>query len=172
MSKLVIVTHPNIKDSNINKTWLSEIKKYPSDFHIHSIYDQYPDLIFDVSKEQELLSKYNEIIFQFPLHWFSTPYALKKYIDDVLTYGWAFGPGGDKLKGKKIGFAISTGGAKESYTSPSGLPINDLLNDVKLSFVYCGCEISNIHIFNGAMFEPKTSDVVENANEYINTFLN
>lgn len=171
MKKLVIVTHPNIKVSNINKTWIKELKNHPDDFAIHSIYDTYPDLTFDVEAEQELLSKYDEIIFQFPLHWFSTPFSLKKYIDEVFTYGWAFGPGGDKLKGKKIGLAISTGGVKDSYKAPAGIPVQDLLNDVTLSFGYCGCEITNIHLFHGAMYEPKESDIISNAKEYVKIFL-
>jgi len=172
MKKLVIVTHPDLQTSNINKAWIHELEKHPNDFEIHSIYDKYPDLNFDIASEQALLNPYDEIIFQFPLHWFSTPYALKKYIDEVFTYGWAFGPNGDKLKGKKIGLAVSTGGVKDSYALPDGIPLKDLLNDVSLSFVYCGCEISNIHIFHGAMYEPKASDIGANAGEYVSTFLN
>ncbi len=171
MKKLVIVTHPNLKASHINKSWMNELKKHPNHFEINSLYDKYPDLNYDIDSEQSLLEAYDEIIFQFPLHWFSTPYALKKYIDEVFTYGWAFGPEGDKLKGKKVGLAISTGGVKDSYTSPEGIPIKSLLNDITLSFLYCGCEITNIHLFHGAMYEPAISDVNINAEKYISTFL-
>jgi|TARA_R110001592_G_scaffold330218_1_gene612359 putative NADPH-quinone reductase len=171
MKKLVIVTHPDLKTSNINKTWINELKKHPNDFEIHSLYDKYPNLNFDIAQEQALLESYDEIIFQFPLHWFSTPYALKKYIDDVFTYGWAFGPEGDKLKGKKIGLAVSTGGIKDSYTPPQGITLKDLLNDVTLSFVYCGCELGYIHIFHGAMYEPQEADVIANSKEYVSAFI-
>ena len=41
----------------------------------------------------------------------------KKYFDEVFAYGWAFGPGGDKLKGKRIGLAISMGGDQSSYNN-------------------------------------------------------
>lgn len=169
MKKLIIVTHPNLKASTINKTWLNELQKYPDDFEIHSIYDKYPDLNFDVASEQALIDRYIEIIFQFPLNWFSTPFALKKYLDEVFTFGWSFGPEGGLLRGKKIGFAISTGGSIDSYTAPLGIPIEDLLNHFKLSFIFCGCEISNIHTFYGAIYEPKQSDVLDNAKVYVNT---
>ena len=172
MKKLVIVTHPNLESSQVNKTWVTELNKYTDEFAIHSIYEKYPDLNFNIKEEQALLSKYDEIIFQFPMHWFSTPFALKKYIDEVFTYGWAFGPNGDKLKGKKIGLAVSTGGIEDSYKSPEGITVKDLLNDVTLSFIYCGCEISDIHLFHGAMYEPETSDISLNANEYVSTFRN
>ena len=68
MKKLVIVTHPDLKTSNINKTWINELKKHPNDFEIHSLYDKYPNLNFDIAQEQALLESYDEIIFQFPLH--------------------------------------------------------------------------------------------------------
>ncbi len=170
MKKLIIVTHPDLKNSKINRSWLREFNKYPNDFIIHSLYNKYPNLNFDITAEQELLLKHQEIIFQFPLHWFSTPFALKQYIDQVLTYGWAFGPNGDKIKGKKISFAISTGGKKDSYESINAISVSNLLNDFKLSFQYCGCLIDELHIFYGAMFNPSEQSILENTEEYLNKF--
>lgn len=40
---------------------------------------------------------------------------MKKWFDDVLTYGWAHGPGGENLKGKEFMIATTTGGAEEEY---------------------------------------------------------
>ena len=171
MKKLIIITHPNLETSNINKTWLGELQKYPDNFLIHELYQQYPDLNFDIAAEQALLEQYEEIIFQFPIHWYSTPFALKKYIDEVFAYGWAFGHEGDKLSGKKIGFAVSTGGPEVSYESDSGISVASLLNDFMLSFQYCGCELGHLHVFYGAMFEPSEESVLENAREYANAFL-
>ena len=170
MNKLVIVVHPNIDHSVVNKTWVQALEKHPEHFTIHSLYDKYPDLNFDITAEQAVLSRYEEIIFQFPIHWFSTPFALKKYIDEVFTYGWAFGPGGEMLTGKKIGFAVSTGGTKESYESSSGIPVSTLLNDFQLSFQYCGCTITQFHVLYGAMGEPSEEDLAQNSQKYISTF--
>ncbi|WP_350284999.1 NAD(P)H-dependent oxidoreductase [uncultured Croceitalea sp.] len=170
MKKMVIVTHPNKAASKINKSWINELKKHPHDFTIHSLYDSYPSLNFDVDKEQSLLLAHDEIIFQFPFHWFSTPFALKKYIDEVLTYGWAFGPNGDKIKGKKIHFAVSTGGKRESYEGASVLSVSELLNDITLSFQYCGCVTGKLHTFYGAMFDPSAQSIEENTRAYISTF--
>lgn len=168
MKKLVVLTHPNIQESRVNKTWLNELKKYPESFDIHALYESYPDLNFNVQKEQELLEQYDEIIFQFPVHWFSVPFALKKYMDEVLTFGWAFGPGGDKLKGKKIGFAVSTGGAKESYDS--FVKLETLLSFAYVSFQYIGCEIIGTHAFYGVSTQPSQESIDENAKEYVKTF--
>ncbi|WP_274484808.1 NAD(P)H-dependent oxidoreductase [Paenibacillus polymyxa] len=40
-------------------------------------------------------------------------------MDDVFTHGWAYGSQGDKLKGKKLGIAMSIGDKKENYL-PTG----------------------------------------------------
>ena len=171
MTKLVIVSHPNLESSKVNQKWLEVLGNYPNEFTIHSLYHKYPDLNFNIEAEKDLLSRYDEIIFQFPMHWFSTPFALKKYIDEVFTYGWAFGPGGDHLKGKKIGFAVSTGGLEESYSAPSGISVSSLLNDFQLSFQYCGCQITHLHCFYGAMYEFSEEQLLGNAKEYVEAFL-
>lgn len=170
MNKLVIVTHPDIDNSLVNRTWVKALQQHPNQYTIHSLYATYPDLNYNIQAEQALLSRHEEIIFQFPIHWFSTPFALKKYIDDVFTYGWAFGPGGKMLKGKKIGFAVSTGGSQESYESSSGISVASLLNDFQLSFQYCGCTITQLHIQYGAMGELSAEDLKQNAKAYIDTF--
>ena len=170
MKKLVIVTHPNIETSVVNKKWINELNKTPETYTVHSIYENYPSLNFNVNEEQALIEKYDEIVFQFPLHWFSTPYALKKYIDEVFTYGWAFGEGGDKIKGKKIGLAVSTGGSEENYKSPKGIPLEELLNDVILTFKFCGAEFTGLHRLYGTMFNPAESILEENTKAYLATF--
>ncbi len=170
MKKLVIITHPNIEDSFINKAWESMLENNPKEFIVHSLYQVYPSLQYSIKQEQELLEAYEEIIFQFPIHWYSTPFALKKYIDEVFEYGWAFGPEGDKLKGKRIGFAVSTGGPEESYNSPTGISIKSLLNDFYLTFEYCGCEIMDTHVFYGAMFTYNRELLLKNAETYVKTF--
>ncbi|MGY3316462.1 putative NADPH-quinone reductase [Peribacillus simplex] len=57
MKNLVIVAHPNIEESRINKRWLEELKKYPEYFTVHELYKQYPDWNFDIEHEQKVVSK-------------------------------------------------------------------------------------------------------------------
>ncbi len=118
MKTLVIIAHPNIENSRINKAWLTELSKH-EDITIHELYKQYPDFKIDVALEHELLASHERIILQFPFYWYSSPALIKQWEDDVLSYGWAYGPGGDKLHGKEFGLAISTFGPKESY-QPDG----------------------------------------------------
>ena len=43
MKTLVIVTHPDIEKSVINKKWIDELKKYPEKYTVHQLYKAYPD---------------------------------------------------------------------------------------------------------------------------------
>ena len=115
MKTLVILAHPDINESKANKRWKEELLKYPQEIQVHELYKEYPDWNIDVKREQELLIKYEHIIFQFPLYWFNCPPLLKKWLDEVFEYNWAYGSNGDNLKNKKIGLAVTTGGKREYY---------------------------------------------------------
>ena len=73
MKTLVIVTHPTMDESLINKRWVEELNKFPEKYVVHELYKSYPDEILDIKKEQELVEAYDKIIFQFPFYWFSSP---------------------------------------------------------------------------------------------------
>jgi glutathione-regulated potassium-efflux system ancillary protein KefG len=51
---------------------------------------------------------------QFAARYNSVPGVLKEWMDQVLTYGFAYGNGGDALQGKKMQLVISTGGPEPS----------------------------------------------------------
>ena len=44
------------------------------------------------------------------------PPLLKKWLDDVLTYNFAYGSKGDKLKGKDMQLIVSVGGHQKFYS--------------------------------------------------------
>lgn len=154
MKKLIIVVHPKIKDSLINKRWIEELNKFPEKYFVHQLYENYPEEIIDIEREQQLIEAYNEIIFQFPFYWFSSPPLLKKWFDEVLLYGWAYGSkSGFKVGEKKVALAISTGidekdfnaEAKYKYTmkeltKPFELTFDYIKADYKEPFIYYGME--------------------------------
>lgn len=114
MKTLVIITHPDLKNSVINRRWKEEVEKNAR-IGIRCICDLYPDGVIDVETEHKLLEQYDRIVFQYPLYWYSAPFMLKKYMDDVFTDGWAYGTGGDKMEGKEIGAAVSCGSAESAF---------------------------------------------------------
>lgn len=118
---LLIVAHPSLySGSKINKYLLDEIKQnqlVQENVTIHDLYNSYPDFQIDIKREQQLLLEHDKIVLQFPFFWYSATPLLKKWLDDVLTYGFAYGDDGDKLKGKKISLLITTGGNEVAYSS-------------------------------------------------------
>lgn len=111
---LAIIAHPNLGQSRINKRLAEELEAR-GNVTVHRLYEAYPDEIIDVEQEQELLETHERIVLQFPFYWYSSPSLLKKWMDAVLQRGWAYGTGGDKLHGKELVIAISSGGGSASY---------------------------------------------------------
>ncbi|MEC0246346.1 NAD(P)H-dependent oxidoreductase [Paenibacillus chitinolyticus] len=114
MNVLVLIAHPQLNHSRVNRRWKQELESVP-DVTIHDLYAQYPDEHIDVKSEQSLLHSHDRIVFQFPFYWYSTPPLLKKWMEEVFTYGWAYGPGEKALQGKELILAISIGGPEHSY---------------------------------------------------------
>lgn len=83
----------------------------------HDLYEKYPDYYINIENEQKLLTGHDIIIFQHPFYWYSCPSLLKEWIDLVLEYEFAYGPGGNSVKDKKLMSVITTGATKEAYTS-------------------------------------------------------
>lgn len=157
MKALVIVIHPNIQDSVINKRWIEELDKYSDKYDVHQLHEVYPDEKIDVLAEQKLIEQYNKIVFQFPFYWFNCPPFFKKWLDEVLTYGWAYGSkSGYKVSGKKITLAMSVGIDEYEYslkgkykytleqlTTPFELTFEYIKADYHPFFAYYGIELNS-----------------------------
>jgi glutathione-regulated potassium-efflux system ancillary protein KefG len=118
MKTLILVAHPNLSGSVVNKIWMERLQK-EEEMTIHNLYAEYPDGRVNKEREQQLLLEHDRIVFQFPFYWYSSPSLLKEWQDVVLSYGWAYGPEGTKLRGKEFILAISTGGPEAAYQAGS-----------------------------------------------------
>jgi putative NADPH-quinone reductase len=116
MRTLVIVAHPHFEQSRLNKRVVKELQG-TADVTIHNLYEAYPNEQIDVAREQALVEAHDRIVFQFPFYWYSSPPLLKKWIDEVIVYGWAYGsPEAVALRGKELLISITTGSLQENYT--------------------------------------------------------
>lgn len=111
MNILVLNGHPNLTQSVANASILDIVAKQPG-WHIKSVAKFNDD---PVTEQQQLLDA-DMIIVQFPLYWSTYPAVLKYWIDEVFTYGFAFGPNGSQLQGKPVLFSITAGATEESYS--------------------------------------------------------
>lgn len=127
-SVLVLLAHPNRKNSVINSALFNAVKDI-EDVTLVDLYEEYPNFDIDTKREQQRLVEHDTIIFLFPVHWYSTPALLKEWQDCVLEYGFAYGTSGDKLKGKKLVCVTSTGSSITRYQhrESNQLIIRDLL---------------------------------------------
>ena len=71
MKTLILVVHPHLNESLINKRWVEELQKHSDRYEVHPLYEAYPDGKIDVAAEQQLMERYERIVFQYPLYWFN-----------------------------------------------------------------------------------------------------
>ncbi|WP_234400016.1 NAD(P)H-dependent oxidoreductase [Campylobacter concisus] len=101
MKTLIILAHPDIQNSVINKRLLQEALKEPQRFSVHDLTQVYAGGDIDAAHEQELIRAYDALVLQFPLHNFSCPPILKSWINAVMTHGFAYGRGADGIAGRR-----------------------------------------------------------------------
>lgn len=157
MKTLVVIIHPDMDSSVINKRWVEELNKNLDKYYVHQLYKVYPDEKIDIEAEQKLIEQYDKIVFQFPFYWFNCPPFFKKWLDEVLTYGWAYGSkSGYKVGGKKIALAMSVGIDEDEYeptgkykytmaelTRPFELTFEYIKADYRPFFAYYGIELNS-----------------------------
>ena len=114
---LVYYAHPGHKYSRANSA-MAEVAKKKKNVTFVDLYREYPRYDIDVDLEQQRLIDHDVIIFQHPLFWYSTPSLVKEWIDLVLEHGFAFGAGGDKLKGKVMMNATTAAGPENDRPAP------------------------------------------------------
>lgn len=174
MSTLVIVIHPDIKNSAVNKRWVEELYKFPERYHVHQLYQVYPDEKIEVPAEQKLVEQYEKIVFQFPFYWFSCPPLFKKWLDEVLTYGWAYGSkSGYKLSGKKIALAISAGIDEQEYHHQEAYKytLSELTRPFELSFEYVKADYQPLFAYYGLEYNSSPEWIEKSVPAYLD-FLN
>ncbi|WP_316797574.1 NAD(P)H-dependent oxidoreductase [Pedobacter agri] len=170
MQTLIIVTHPDIKNSLINKRWIEELQKFPDQFVVHQLHEAYPDGKIDVLAEQKLIEQYDKIVFQFPYYWFNSPWFLKKWLDEVLLHGWAYGSkSGYPILGKKITLAISLGVTEEEL-NPGGIykyPLAELTRPFELSFEYVKADFRPIFAYYGIEYHATPDRIEQSVDQYL-----
>ncbi len=136
---LILFAHPRFEQSRAQRVLVEAVADMP-EVNVHDLYELYPDFNVDIAREKELLVQHDIIVWQHPLYWYSAPPLLKQWIDMVLEFGWAYGPGGTALRDKWVFNVISSGGAEEAYQlgGRNRYPIHEYLRPFEQTARLCG----------------------------------
>ena len=110
----VLAAHPRWRDSRVNLAMLKAVRELPG-IDINDLYSSYPDYAIDVEAEQARVARADLLVLLHPIQWYSMPPLQKLWLDEVLSYGWAYGGGGSALNGKDCWLVATTGGSEHSY---------------------------------------------------------
>lgn len=110
----VLAAHPNWRESRVNRPLFEAAQAVPG-VQALDLYARYPDYAIDVPAEQARLADAQLLVLLHPVQWYSMPALLKLWLDEVLTWGWAYGTGGTALRGKDLWLVATTGGPEDSY---------------------------------------------------------
>lgn len=149
---LVLLDHPNLSASRINRALATALEDAP-DLTVHDLRRLYPAGHLDLAAERAAVEAAENIVLQYPTHWYAPPAFLKTWLDEVLVRGWAYGTGAPgALAGKTLRVATSTGGAAEAY-SPDGFQgwdYNDILIPLQATARRLGMQWLSPFILHGA----------------------
>ncbi len=136
-SVYLIAAHPDWNESRVNRHLLEAARAVAAGtgagrprIDIQDLYASYADYCIDVPAEQARMAAAQLIVLMHPIQWYAMPALQKLWLDDVLTYGWAYGAvssgtgdnsaapanaPGTALRGKDLWLVATTGGQEESY---------------------------------------------------------
>jgi glutathione-regulated potassium-efflux system ancillary protein KefG len=136
---LVLFAHPRLEKSRANRALLRHLPAIEG-LTFRDLYELYPSFDVDVEAEQQLLLAHDVIVLHHPFYWYSAPPLVKQWIDLVLAFGWAYGPGGTALRGKSALHVITTGGAEQAYSHDGfhGHTIGEFLRPLHRTATLCG----------------------------------
>lgn len=164
---LVIFAHPALEKSRINKPLAAAGRAVPG-VTFHDLYEAYPDFHINVSLEQALLRAHDIVVFHHPFFWYSCPALLKEWMDLVLEYGFAYGPGGDALHGKTLVSALTTGGPAHAYARAgyNHFTMAELLAPFEQTALLCGMKWLPPFVVQGTIRLTDPAVIAEHAADY------
>ncbi|WP_082497773.1 NAD(P)H-dependent oxidoreductase [Pseudorhodoferax sp. Leaf267] len=164
----LIAAHPAWRQSRVNQRLLAGARALARPgLDIQDLYASYPDYSIDVQAEQARAEAARLIVLMHPIQWYSMPALQKLWLDEVLTYGWAYGAAsaeagsreqapagtpGTALRGKALWLVATTGGAEDSYSTGSynRHPFEAFLPPYRQTAALCGMDFLPPLVLHGA----------------------
>ena len=149
MKTLIVLAHPEYEDSNTQQFLIASTKNL-KDVSIRYLDEEK----IDKREEKELLKEADRIIFQFPMYWYSAPFLLKRWLDEVFDDSLI----ANGLKKKELGLVVTMGLSQEDFAA--GRSEKFTLSEIFRPFEALAnkCQMTYLPIFPVALF-PYLSEV-------------
>lgn len=148
---LLVLAHPALERSRANRA-LAKAAKGHAGVTFKDLYETYPDFVIDIEAEQAALRAHQVVALQFPLYWYSTPALLKEWLDLVWLHGFAYGEGGEALRGKTLFVACTTGASAKAYHAHgyNRFSMDEFLRPLEQTAHLCGMVWETPFVVHGA----------------------
>ena len=168
MKTLVLLFHPNLKNSKVNQKMYDTINGMKN-VEIRNMYDLYPDFKIDVKAEQQAMEKADRIILQFPIRWYSSPALLKQWEDAVFEAGWAY-MGSRALDDKEFTVAVSFGAGGYEHGGYSHYTPHEILRPFQATAYRIGMKFMKPFVLTNVMRmdEKELSDQIKRYRNFVN----
>jgi len=135
----LIYAHPYPNRSRAGRSLLASVSGLDG-VKVRSLYERYPDFSIDVAAEQGVLRDAELIVWQHPVYWYGPPPLMSLWFEKVLARGWAYGKGGDTLRGKACLWVPTTGGDPDAYREGGmhGHSFDKFVPPVEQTARFCG----------------------------------
>lgn len=159
---VILLAHPNLQESVANKELLDAVKEMDGVI-VHNLYDNKDDT-FDVDEWSRVLTDSSALVFQFPFHWMSAPYMLKRWEDEVLTY-LARTPA---IAGKPMMIVVTVGSENDAYRSggKNRFTVDELLRPYQASAILSGMTWETPLIVYGTSSADPAKSIAQGAIQY------
>ena len=114
----ILVAHPQLAHSRFSRALMAAAHAASAQqpqIAVRDLYAIYPDYLINTAAEHLALATARLLVWLHPMHWYGMPPLMKLWLDEVLTFGWAYGPGGRALAGRDLWLVTSTGGPEAAY---------------------------------------------------------
>ena len=112
---LMVSGHARSEVSVATKTIMEEVKNAFPEAELLYLDQTYPDFKIDIRKERQRVLSADIIVLQYPIQWYTPPAIMKRWLEEVFTFGFAHDAEGGKLNGRTLILSMTSGAPESQY---------------------------------------------------------
>lgn len=147
----VFYAHPYPQRSRAGRALIEAVRTLPF-VSVRSLYSLYPDFSIDVDAERAALNETDVVVWQAPFYWYGLPAMMSHWIEKVLAHGFAYGEGGNAVRGKTVLWVTTTGAPVDAFRAGAlhGHPFETFVPPIQQTALFCGMRWSPPLVLHGA----------------------